>query len=537
MLVSPYAAKTTAFMAFLLATQRRRPARLEPPERARAQNRLPEGWSERRRMALFLKEWAVVVPASLTNIPARLDRLPWRAWHLRVVIALGITWLLDGLEGTLAGSLAGVLKQPEALGLSDAQLGASGSFYLLGSVIGALVFGHATDRWGRKRLFSLTLLLYLTATAATAFSWDFASFTLFRALTGAGIGGEYAAINSAVDELIPARVRGRVDLLVNGSFWMGAALGAAASLVLLGRTWLPPAISWRFAFGIGAVIGVVVLAMRRHVPESPRWLLLHGRTREAERVVDAIERAVAGDPSALPPATETVRIPPTGHSSFKDVWRAITVRHRRRSVLAFTLMVTQAFFYNAVLFTYGLVLLRYYAVPAHRLGLYMVPLALGNFCGPLLLGRLFDTLGRKPMIAGTYILSGVLLAVTSALFRFGLLSAFTQALSWSAIFFVASSAASAAYLTVSEIFPLEIRAMAIALFYTCGTFVGGVAGPALFGYLVGTGSRELLCLGYLAGAAAMGIGGLAELFLGVAAEGRSLESITPPLGDADTRSS
>jgi MFS family permease len=469
-----------------------------------------------------------------TNIPARLDRLPWSRWHTLVVVALGVTWLLDGLESNLAGSLAGILKSPEGLSLTDADLGLAGSIYLMGSVIGALVFGYATDRLGRKKLFSLTLVVYLGATAATAFSWNFASFALFRAITGAGIGGEYAAINSAVDELIPGRVRGRVDLIVNGTFWIGAALGAGASLVLLNATLIPPSFAWRFAFGIGAVIGLAVLFLRQHVPESPRWLMVHDRVREAEATVDGIEREI-GQSRTLPPATDTIVIAKYEQTGRREIWHAMIHEHRRRAVLGFTLMVTQAFFYNAVLFTYGLVLLRYYEVPAQRLGLYLIPLALGNFLGPLLIGHLFDTIGRKPMIAGTYILSGVLLAVTSWLFRIGALTVFTQAVSWSVIFFVASAAASSAYLTVSEIFPLEIRAFAIALFYTCGTFAGGVGGPALFGYLVGTGSRELLFRGYLAGACAMIVGGVAEVFLGVKAEGLSLEAITKPLATREPR--
>lgn len=468
-----------------------------------------------------------------TNVPARLDRLPWSRWHTLVVTALGVTWLLDGLEGNLAGSLAGALKRPDTLNMTDADVGLSGSLYLLGSVLGALVFGYATDRLGRKKLFSVTLLLYLSATAATAFSWSFGSYTLFRALTGAGIGGEYAAINSAVDELIPGRVRGHVDLFVNATFWIGAALGSAASIVLLDTRVLPAAVSWRFAFGLGAVIGAGVLVMRRHVPESPRWLMVHGKKKEAEAIVGEIERHVDGGLALLPEAKEVIKITPHRKTTFAEIWRAMAFEHRSRSVLGFTLMVTQAFFYNAVLFTYGLVLMRYYGVAGEKLGLYLVPLALGNFFGPLVLGRFFDTVGRRIMIAGTYILSGVLFAITSWLFRAGALTLTTQAIAWSVVFFVASSAASSAYLTVSEIFPLEIRALAIALFYTCGTFAGGVAGPALFGYLVGTGSRELLFRGYLAGAAAMVIGGLAAAFLGVDAEGKSLESIAAPLRSRD----
>jgi len=450
-----------------------------------------------------------------------------------VVISLGITWLLDGLEGNLSGALAGILQRPDTLGLTDAQMGLSGSIYLFGSVTGALVFGYLTDRLGRKKLFSVTLMLYLGATAATAFSWDFTSFALFRALTGAGIGGEYAAINSAIDELIPGRVRGHADLAINSSFWVGSALGSGAALLLLNNAWLSPSFSWRFAFGIGAIVGLAVLTMRRHVPESPRWLMVHGEPADAERIVGEIERQVCPDPSRLPPAKGTIRLRRRHQVPWREIWRAMAHQHRKRSVLGFTLMVTQAFFYNAVLFTYGLVLLRYYHVPAQRLPVYLIPLALGNFLGPPLIGRLFDTVGRRPMIAATYILSGVLLAVTSWMFREGMLTAFTQAVSWCVIFFVASAAASSAYLTVSEIFPLEIRAIAIALFYVCGTFAGGVFGPALFGYLVGTGSRELLFRGYLAGAGAMILGGVVEALVGVDAERKSLEEIAQPLASEE----
>jgi MFS family permease len=472
-----------------------------------------------------------------TTLPARLDRLPWTRWHLLVVVSLGITWLLDGLESNLAGSLAGALKRPDTLAMSDADLGVSGSIYLLGSVVGALLFGYMTDRWGRKKLFSLTLLLYLSATAATALAWNFASFSFFRALTGAGIGGEYAAINSAVDELIPCRVRGHVDLVVNATFWIGAALGSIASIVLLDTRVLPPTLSWRFAFGVGALVGVFVLFLRRHVPESPRWLVIHGKARDAERIVTEIEAHVTAHPADLPKATTTIRLHARDHTPLAEIWHTMVHEYRSRSALGFILMVTQAFFYNAVLFTYGLVLLRYYDVPPARLGVYLLPLALGNFTGPLLFGRLFDTLGRRRMIAATYVGSGFLLAITAWLFRVGWLTLTTQALAWSVIFFIASSAASSAYLTVSEIFPLEVRAFAIALFYTCGTFVGGVAGPALFGYLVGTGSRELLSLGYLASALGMMGGGVAEVFLGVDAEGKPLESIATPLASRASRDS
>lgn len=470
-----------------------------------------------------------------THVPARLDRLPWSRWHVLVVVALGITWLLDGLESNLAGSLAGILKRNDTLGLSDAQLGLSATCYLGGSVIGALVFGYLTDRWGRKKLFSITILLYLCATGATAFAWNFGTFNLFRMLTGAGIGGEYAAVNSAIDELIPARVRGYTDLMINSTFWGGAALGAGASLLLLNTGILPATLSWRLAFGIGAAIGIVVLALRRYVPESPRWLMIHRSPAEAEGVVREIEeKATQGRIEELPPAEETIKLASRKTTPLHEIWDAMVKEHGRRSLLGFTLMVTQAFFYNAVLFTFGLVLLRYYRVPAEKLGMFLVPLALGNWLGPMTIGRLFDTVGRKTMIATTYIGSGILLATTAWLFRLGVLTSFTQTMCWSVTFFVASSAASAAYLTVSEIFPLEIRAIAISIFYACGTLAGGVAGPALYGYIVGTGSRSLLFWGYVAGAIVIASGGVTELFLGVNAERKSLENIARPLACAET---
>lgn len=469
-----------------------------------------------------------------TGIPARLDRLPWSRWHVLVVVALGITWLLDGLEGNLAGSLAGILKRRDTLGFTDAQLGLSSTYYLVGSVLGALVFGYLTDRLGRKKLFSLTLILYLSATAATAFSWNFATFTLFRALTGAGIGGEYAAVNSAVDELIPARVRGYVDLIINSTFWIGAALGSGASLLLLDSGLFSPVYSWRFAFGIGAGIGIIVLALRHYVPESPRWLIIHSRTEEADNTVAAIEREVSEETGEqLPEAKGSLKILARESTPLREVWESLVRHNARRSVLGFVLMVSQAFFYNAVLFTYGLVLLRYYGVRAEKLGLFLVPLALGNFLGPLTIGRLFDTLGRKKMITFTYVTSGFLLALTAWLFDLGVLTALTQAACWSVIFFIASSAASAAYLTVSEVFPLEIRAVAISVFYAFGTLAGGVGGPALYGYLVGTGSRELLFWGYIAGAVVMIAGGITEAWLGIAAESKSLEDVARPLSCQD----
>ncbi len=465
-----------------------------------------------------------------SRVPARLDRLPWSHWHWLIVGALGATWILDGLEVTLAGSLGGILTHRATLGLTDAQVGASATFYLAGAVLGALFFGYGTDRLGRKKFFFITVALYLAATALTAFSWNFASYAIFRALTGAGIGGEYAAINSAIDELIPARFRGRVALMINGSYWIGAAIGAGATLVLLDPNRLPVDLGWRLAFGIGAVLGLVVIFFRRWIPESPRWLMIHGRNDEAERIVDAVEQSIAlplDEKSIL--ATPPTRIRTRTHTPWRQIWNTIVHEHRRRSVLGFVLMLAQAFFYNAIFFTYGLVLMRFYGVPAEHVGGYLLPFALGNVLGPFVIGHFFDTLGRKKMISGTYAISGILLALTAWLFHADLLTASTQTLAWTLIFFVASAAASSAYLTVSEIFPLEIRALAIAIFYGIGTLAGGVGAPVLFGWIIGTGSRSGLSIAYLIGAGLMIFGAVIEAWLGIAAERKSLEEIAPPL--------
>ncbi len=464
-----------------------------------------------------------------TNIAARLDRLPWSKWHWLVVIGLGITWLLDGLEVTLASALVGMIKNPKSLGFTDTQVGMTATAYLAGAVCGAVVFGYATDLFGRKKLFFVTLILYLAATAATAFSWNFFSFVLFRFLTGAGIGGEYSAVNSAVDELIPARVRGRVDLAINSTYWIGAALGAGASVLLLKPQLFSPNLGWRLAFGIGATLGLCILFIRRYVPESPRWLVTHGQKDEAERIVDEIESQVTQDKNSLPQAEGTVKLRVRHHTPWREIWRAVMLDQPKRSALSFTLMVAQAFFYNSLLFTYGLVLIKFYQIPGERVGIYLLPLALGNFLGPLLIGKLFDTIGRKKMIAATYATSGLLLLITAWLFRQGILTVTTQAIAWSVIFFVASSAASSAYLTVSEVFPLEIRALAIAIFYACGTLIGGVGAPSLFAKLIESGSKTELFSGYLVSALLMVGAGITEMFIGVDAEGKSLESISAPL--------
>ncbi|OUL99981.1 MFS transporter [Variovorax sp. JS1663] len=468
-----------------------------------------------------------------SDIPARLDRLPWSRWHWRVVIALGVAWVLDGLEVTLVGSIGGVLERPDTLALTAAQIGWSGSLYIGGAVIGALLFGRMTDRLGRKKLFLITLAVYALATLATAFSPSFAFFALCRFFTGLGIGGEYAAINSAIDELIPARVRGRVNLAINGSFWIGAALGAGLSLWLLDPQVLGPVWGWRAGFGLGAVLAVAILLVRRHVPESPRWLIAQGRTEEAERIVAGIEAEVAAQHGPLPVPLGRVRYGQRASPSWREVVQVLARRYPQRSAVALALMISQAFFYNAIFFTYALVLTRFHAVPEGRVALYIFPFALGNVLGPLILGPLFDHVGRRRMIALTYVGSGIGLALTGWAFMQGWLDARSQALAWSGVFFLASAAASSAYLTVSEVFPLEMRAIAIAIFYAVGTGAGGFAAPVLFGALIETGSRGAVAVGYAIGAGLVIVAGLMALRFGVDAERKPLEEVAPPLGTED----
>jgi MFS family permease len=465
-----------------------------------------------------------------TDVPARLDRLPWSRFHRLVVVALGITWILDGLEVTLAGSVAAALQTSPRLHLTAEQVGLTGSAYLAGAVLGSLFFGHLTDRLGRKKLFNVTLGVYLVATALTAFSWDFWSFLLFRFFTGAGIGGEYSAINSAIQELIPARVRGRTDLAINGSFWVGAAGGALLSVWLLDPHVLGPDLGWRLAFGTGAILGLIILYLRRFLPESPRWLMLHGQPGEAARVVGEIEaRVIASEGVTLAPVTARLALGDTHRTTMLSVMRTLLHDYPGRTTLGLVLMAAQAFVYNAIFFTYALVLTRFYGIAADKVGLYILPFAIGNFMGPVLLGPLFDSVGRKTMIFSTYALSGVLLAVTGGLFSAGLLTATTQTAMWSVVFFFASAAASAAYLTVGECFPLEIRALTIALFYAFGTLLGGVGGPWLFGVLIASESPGEIVIGYMLGAALMVVAALVTLRLGVNAECRPLEEVAPPL--------
>ena len=460
-----------------------------------------------------------------TDLPGRLDRLPWSRWHWRVVLALGITWLLDGLEVTLVGAVANVLGSPETLHLTDRQVGESVSAYLAGAVVGALFFGRLTDRLGRKKLFFVTLAVYLGATFLTALSTSFVTFALFRALTGAGIGGEYSAINAAIDELLPARVRGRADLMINGTYWLGAALGSASTLLLLDTKLVPLWLGWRVCFGLGGVLGLAILFTRRHLPESPRWLLMHGHRAEAEKVVTAIEKEIEASGHILSPPDKLSMVDTQADTSWGRIFQVLLVKNRKRAVLGFALMVAQAFAYNGVFFTYPLVLGTFFGVPADSIGLYLLPFSLGNLFGPFALGPLFDRFGRRVMIATTYIVTGVLLAFAGWAFRAELVTSGQLTFLWCLVFFVASAAASSAYLTVSELFPVELRGMAIAIFYAIGTGAGGVAAPALFGALVGTGSRMGVLWGYLVAAALMIAAGLVAAALALPAEGRSLEEI------------
>jgi MFS family permease len=467
-----------------------------------------------------------------TSIPFRLDALHWSGFHTRVVLALGITWILDGLEVTLAGALSGALKESPTLRFTNFDVGFANSAYLAGAVIGAFGFGWLTDRIGRKKLFFITLALYLTATAATALSWSVASYALFRFLTGAGIGGEYTAINSTIQELVPARYRGWTDLVINGSFWIGAAMGAVSAIILLDSHLIGPDLGWRLAYLTGACLGLIVFVMRMWIPESPRWLVIHGHPDEANAIVEDIERSVTGhaqEQDSHQHAWPTMKIKMRDHTPLREVAHTLFSVYRQRSLVGLALMIAQAFFYNAIFFTFALVLTDFYGIATDQVGWYLLPFAAGNFLGPLLLGRLFDTLGRRVMITLTYAVSGILLALSGYLFSIGALSAQTQTIAWMVIFFVASPAASAAYLTVSETFPLEVRALAIALFYAVGTGIGGVAGPVLFGALIDTGSRDSVFFGYLLGAGLMIAAAAVAWRYAIAAERRTLESIARPL--------
>ncbi|MGC1738402.1 MFS transporter [Mycobacterium sp.] len=471
-----------------------------------------------------------------THVPARLDRLPWSRFHWRVVIGLGGVWILDGLEVTMVGNVSSRLTEPgSGIHLTPADIGIAAAFYIAGACLGALFFGHLTDRFGRRNLFMLTLVVYLTATVATAFAFAPWYFFIARFFTGSGIGGEYAAINSAIDELIPARVRGRVDLVINGTFWLGSAAGAAGALVLLDTSNCPANIGWRLAFGIGAIFGIFVLIVRRNIPESPRWLFIHGRDQEAERIVGEIEGDVqrqTGQP--LPePQGHPLKVRQRQTISFLEIAKVAFTLYPRRAVLGVALFIGQAFLYNGVTFNLGTLLTGFYGVDAGKVPLFYILWALSNFFGPLVLGRFFDTVGRKPMITLSYVGSSLVAVGLAVLFVTRVGGAWTFIAVLAATFFLASAGASAAYLTVSEIFPMETRALAIAFFYAVGTGIGGISGPLIFGQLIESEERGQVVWSFLIGAAVMAAAGLVELWLGVAAEQRPLEELALPLTVAD----
>jgi MFS family permease len=465
-----------------------------------------------------------------TKIPARLDRLPWSKWHWYIVMALGTVWVLDGLEVTMKGTVGPTLR--DQLDMTSGQVGAAASLYVLGAVSGAIVWGYLTDRVGRKRLFMVTLAVYMVGVVLTTLSWGFWSFVVFRMITGFGIGGEYSAINSAIDELIPARARGWVDLAINGSYWIGAAIAAALGLLYLHL--LPADLGWRAGFATGAVLGVGILLLRRSVPESPRWLMTHGKEDTAEEVTRDIEQTVQEDDDVgelpEPDDSEAIELRERRSIGFVELARTLFKLYPRRSVVGFALMATQAFTYNAIFFTYGLILTTFYGVATDNVGWFMLPFAAGNFLGPVLLGRFFDTVGRRPMISASYAIAGVSTVLLGFAFTQHWLGAVGMTLGWVFVFFFASAGSSAGYLTVSETFPLEIRAMAIAFFYAIATAAGGIVGPWLYGSLIGDGnSRSAVFLGYAIGGGLMLVGAGAELLWGVAAEQRSLEDIAMPL--------
>ncbi|MET9292729.1 MFS transporter [Streptomyces sp. NPDC003077] len=456
-----------------------------------------------------------------------------------VVIGLGTVWVLDGLEVTVVGNISGRLSEPgSGLPITSAQItGITAALYVAGACLGALFFGRLTDRFGRKKLFLITLALYLAATAMTAVSFSSWWFFVFRFLTGFGIGGEYAAINSAIDELIPSHYRGRIDLVINGSFWLGAVGGSLLAIGALNTDIFPINVGWRLTFALGVVLGLVILLVRRHVPESPRWLFIHGRSQEAESLVSSIEERVESERGEKLPATdEKITIQPRASITFREIARTVFSHYRRRAFLGLALFIGQAFLYNAITFGFGAILTTFFDVSTSDTGYFFAVIAAGNFLGPLLLGKLFDTVGRRIMISGTYLLSGLLLFGTAWLFAAGHLSAMTITACWAVALFFASAGASSAYLTVSEVFPLETRAMAIAFFYAVGTAAGGISGPLLFAELTSSGVVGDTALAFCIGAALMCLAGLTAAFLAVRAERRSLESIASPLSTANAPS-
>ncbi|MCW7991752.1 MFS transporter, partial [Streptomyces platensis subsp. clarensis] len=448
------------------------------------------------------------------------------------VIGLGTVWILDGLEVTIVGNVAGRLAEDgSGLDITAEQVtGVAAALYVAGACSGALFFGWLTDRYGRKKLFMVTLVVYLAATALTALSMESWWFFLFRFLTGFGIGGEYAAINSAIDELIPSLYRGRVDLIINGSYWLGAIGGALLSIVMLDTDIFPKDLGWRLSFALGVVLGLVILLVRRHVPESPRWQFIHGHSEAAEKLVDSVEREIEAEKGAeLPPPAGEITIHQRKSIGFGIIAKTVFARYPRRAVLGLSLFIGQAFLYNAITFGFGTILITFFDVPTGSTGYYFAVIAAGNILGPLLLGRLFDTVGRRIMITSTYLLSGLLLFGTAWLFGRGSLTATTLTACWCVVLFFASTGASSAYLTVSEIFPMETRAMAIAFFYALGTAAGGIAGPLVFADLTASGVPGDTVLAFQIGAALMCAAGVVAAFFAVNAERRSLEDIAEPL--------
>lgn len=470
-----------------------------------------------------------------TDVPARLDRLPWARFHWMVVVGLGSVWILDGLEVTMVGNVAArMTEEGSGIDMTAGQIGTAGAIYVLGACIGAIVFGQLTDRFGRRKLFLITLVLYLVATVATVFSFSPWYFFLVRFLTGAGIGGEYAAINSAIDELIPARVRGRIDLIINGSYWLGAAGGAATTLFFLNTDILPKMIGWRLAFAVGMLLAIFVFVVRKNVPESPRWLFIHGQNDEAERIVGEIEDDIEAETSqTLPPPTKTITVRQRKTISFVEIMKVAFTIYPNRAILCLVLFVGQAFLYNGITFNLGTIFNGFYGVAAASVPIFIILWSLSNFAGPVVLGRFFDTIGRKPMISFSYLGSAVVAVILAIVFNGDVGGEWLFLLILAVCFFLASSGASAAYLTVSEIFPMETRALAIAFFYAIGTAAGGIAGPLLFGGMIESGDRSQVAWAFCIGAAVMALGGVAELLFGVKAEGADLEDIARPLTAED----
>ncbi|MCW2906766.1 MAG: putative transporter [Actinomycetia bacterium] len=472
-----------------------------------------------------------------STIPARLDRLRWSSFHTRLVLGLGTAWVLDGLSVTIASSVTGKLTQANTLNLSTSQAASIGTLYLVGEVVGALVFGRLSDKLGRRKLFMWTLAIYLGGTALTALTPRGPGWIIYlyatRIIAGSGIGGEYSAINSAIDEMMPARYRGRTDVWINGTYWLGAIIGTFASFMLLNA--LGASTGWRVAFLVGPALAIVVLYVRRNLPESPRWLITHGFVREAEEEMRRIEESALRDGQHLDPVPDdaAIVIRPEKRYGYLRLLRLAFRVYPKRAVLGATLMITQSFLYNAIFFTYALVLTKFYHVSNNAVPLYGLAFSVGNLAGPLLLGHLFDTLGRKKMISGTYLISGAMLAASAWLFDAGVLNAAGQTFIWIVVFFFASAGASAGYLTVSEIFPIEIRAEALAVFFAIAQIFGAI-GPTFYGFLIGNGTnRTGLTIGYIVGGGIMIIGGLVELAFGINAEGKSLEEIATPLTEVD----